>query len=105
MFSPVALRAQAVPSFTSSPAEIVLKGDCSGNGLLYDCGNNGLVWTAGAVRMNHMQVVGSHNSYHVEAPKAERDLQSAAAPAAIDLQYSHAGLDVQLEYLHLRNLE
>ncbi|KAL6867060.1 hypothetical protein J3F83DRAFT_766088 [Trichoderma novae-zelandiae] len=98
----VALGARAVPS---SPAEIVLKGDCSRDGLLYDCARNGLVWTAGAVHMNHMQVVGSHNSYHVEAPKAERDLQSAAAPAAIDLQYSHAALGVQLEYLHLRNLE
>ncbi|KAL7943407.1 hypothetical protein V8C42DRAFT_328944, partial [Trichoderma barbatum] len=95
------LGAVAVPP----PAEIVLKGDCSQDGLLWDCGRNGLVWTKGAVRMNHMQVVGSHNSYHIEAPKAERDLQSAAAPTSTDLQYSHAALDVQLEYLHVRNLE
>lgn len=80
-------------------------GDCSQHGLLWDCGANGLVWTKGAVRMNHMQVVGSHNSYHVEAPKAERDLQTAWTSAATDLQYSHAALDVQLEYLHVRNLE
>ncbi|UKZ77043.1 hypothetical protein TrVFT333_004760 [Trichoderma virens FT-333] len=96
-----ALGAVAVPP----PAEKVLKGDCSHNGLLWDCGRDGLVWTKGAVRMNHMQVIGSHNSYHVEAPKAERDLQAAFTSAAVDLQYSHAALDVQLEYLHVRNLE
>ncbi|EHK15262.1 uncharacterized protein TRIVIDRAFT_228301 [Trichoderma virens Gv29-8] len=96
-----ALGAVAVPP----PAEKVLKGDCSHNGLLWDCGRDGLVWTKGAVRMNHMQVIGSHNSYHVEAPKAERDLQAAFTSAAVDLQYSHAALDVQLEYLRVRNLE
>ncbi|KAL7935098.1 hypothetical protein V8C35DRAFT_300701 [Trichoderma chlorosporum] len=95
-----ALGVVAVPQ-----AEKVLVGDCSRDGLLWDCGRNGLVWTKGAVRMNQMQVVGSHNSYHVEAPKAERDLQAAVAAAAVDLQYSHAALDVQLEYLHVRNLE
>lgn len=93
--------AVAVPSTSQK----VLVGDCSQHGLLWDCGANGLVWTKGAVRMNHMQVVGSHNSYHVEAPKAERDLQTAWTSAATDLQYSHAALDVQLEYLHVRNLE
>lgn len=97
----VALGAVAVPSTSQK----VLVGDCSQHGLLWDCGANGLVWTKGAVRMNHMQVVGSHNSYHVEAPKAERDLQTAWTSAATDLQYSHAALDVQLEYLHVRNLE
>ncbi|KAJ4860668.1 phosphoinositide phospholipase c, ca2+-dependent domain-containing protein [Trichoderma breve] len=96
-----ALGAVAVPSTSQK----VLAGDCSQHGLLWDCGANGLVWTKGAVRMNHMQVVGSHNSYHVEAPKAERDLQTAWTSAATDLQYSHAALDVQLEYLHVRNLE
>lgn len=97
----VALGAVAVPSTSQK----VLVGDCSQHGLLWDCGANRLVWTKGAVRMNHMQVVGSHNSYHVEAPKAERDLQTAWTSAATDLQYSHAALDVQLEYLHVRNLE
>lgn len=55
--------------------------------------------------MNHIQVIGTHNSYHIEAPKAERDLQSTFASGAIDLQYSHSALDVQLEHLHVRNLE
>ncbi|KAH6606935.1 acid phosphatase [Trichoderma cornu-damae] len=97
-----ALGAVAVPS---PSAQVVLKGDCPQDGPRGSCAENGLAWTEGAVRMNHMQVVGSHNSYHVEAPKAERDLQSAFASAAVDLQYSHAALDVQLEYLHVRNLE
>ncbi|RFU75727.1 acid phosphatase [Trichoderma arundinaceum] len=98
-----ALGAVAVPSH---PAQVVLKGDCSRDGLPGDCAaGKRLAWTAGAVRMNQMQVVGSHNSYHVEAPKAERDLQSAFATAAVDLQYSHSALDVQLEYLHVRNVE
>lgn len=88
-----------------SESQIVLQNDHSHNGLSRKFFKNGLVWTEGAVRMNHIQVVGSHNSYHIEAPKAERDLQSTFASGAIDLQYSHSALDVQLEYLHVRNLE
>jgi hypothetical protein len=88
-----------------SESQIVLQNYDSHNGISWEFVKNGLVWTEGAVRMNHVQVVGSHNSYHIEAPKAERDLQSTFASGAIDLQYSHSALDVQLEYLHVRNLE
>lgn len=54
--------------------------------------------------MNQVQVVGSHNSYHVEAPKKERDLQGIV-PSSIDLQYSHAALDVQFESQKVRSIE
>lgn len=89
----------------SSESQIVFKNDPSHDGISRKFVKNGLVWTDGAVRMNHIQVVGSHNSYHIEAPKAERDLQSTFASGAVDLQYSHSALDVQLEHLHVRNLE
>ncbi|KAM0456100.1 hypothetical protein ACHAPV_007346 [Trichoderma viride] len=96
-----ALGAVAAPS----ESQIVLQHDDFHDGISRKYAKNGLVWTEGLVRMNHIQVVGSHNSYHIEAPKAERDLQSTFASGAIDLQYSHSALDVQLEYLHVRNLE
>lgn len=92
----------AVPS---SESQIVFKNDHPLDGISRKFVKNGLVWTEGAVRMNHIQVIGTHNSYHIEAPKAERDLQSTFASGAIDLQYSHSALDVQLEHLHVRNLE
>lgn len=90
----------------SSESQIVFtKNHSHDDGISRKFAKNGLVWTEGSVRMNHIQVVGSHNSYHIEAPKAERDLQSTFASGAIDLQYSHSALDVQLEHLHVRNLE
>lgn len=33
-----------------------------------------------AVHLNQIQVIGSHNSYHVEAPPAEEQLRAAFAP-------------------------
>ncbi|KAK5989772.1 hypothetical protein PT974_08032 [Cladobotryum mycophilum] len=64
-----------------------------------------LTWTEGALRMNQIQVIGTHNSYHVEAPRKESDLQLMFSADAVDLEYSHLPLDSQLEHQHVRNLE
>ena len=37
-----------------------------------NCPKNDSTWTEGALRMNHMQVVGTHNSYHIEPPNEEK---------------------------------
>lgn len=55
--------------------------------------------------MNHMQVVGSHNSYHVEVPLEEVEAQKELLPDYINYRYSHAQLDVQLGEQKMRNLE
>ncbi|KND86761.1 hypothetical protein TOPH_08592 [Tolypocladium ophioglossoides CBS 100239] len=66
---------------------------------------NGLRWCAHAVRMNQIQVVGTHNSYHIAAGDKERKIQAELSSDARDLWYSHARLDTQLTYQHMRNLE
>lgn len=55
--------------------------------------------------MNHVQVVGSHNSYHVESPLEERKVQQELLENTINYWYSHAQLDIQLEDQKMRNLE
>ncbi|KAK1993454.1 acid phosphatase, partial [Colletotrichum falcatum] len=66
---------------------------------------NGLTWTTGAVRMNHVQVVGTHNSYHREAPLAERPAQAGILPNVQNYYYSHPALDVQAAYQSVRSFE
>ncbi|POR32459.1 Histone-lysine N-methyltransferase [Tolypocladium paradoxum] len=66
---------------------------------------NGLRWSAHAVRMNQMQVVGTHNAYHIEVGEQERKIQAEMSSASQDLVYSHSKLDVQLTYQQVRNLE
>jgi hypothetical protein len=70
-----------------------------------------LVLTAGdasarALRINEIQVVGTHNSYHVEPSPAEKALRSGAG--AIDettLEYSFAPLPWQLDREDVRQVE
>ncbi|HEU4535800.1 MAG TPA: phosphatidylinositol-specific phospholipase C1-like protein, partial [Polyangiaceae bacterium] len=52
---------------------------------------------ADCLRVNHLQVVGTHNSYHRKAPPAIFSAISALQPAlAASIDYSHAPLDEQL---------
>lgn len=92
-----ALKQFAVLLGASAPA--VLGAACS-----MDYTKNGFVW-GDAVRMNQIQVVGTHNSYHVEAPEQERKLMETLSSEVEDLWYSHDKLDVQLREQHVRNLE
>ncbi|EFQ31403.1 acid phosphatase [Colletotrichum graminicola] len=66
---------------------------------------DGLTWSAGAVRMNHVQVIGTHNSYHREAPLAEHPTQAGILPNVQNYYYSHPALDVQATYQSIRNFE
>ncbi len=50
-----------------------------------------------ALRMNQLQVVGTHNSYHVATPGAFHDLLAKAQPDALEWEYTHAPLDTQLD--------
>ncbi|KAG5922290.1 hypothetical protein E4U53_003715 [Claviceps sorghi] len=55
--------------------------------------------------MNQMQVIGSHNSYHVEASAAEKKVMEGLSPSVRDLFYGHDALNVQLQEQLIRSLE
>jgi len=56
--------------------------------------------------MNEVQVVGTHNSYHIETTLAERKvLEMVIGPTAQNLYYSHASIPDQLTYQSIRGLE
>uniref|UniRef100_L2FPX7 Acid phosphatase, putative n=1 Tax=Colletotrichum fructicola (strain Nara gc5) TaxID=1213859 RepID=L2FPX7_COLFN len=65
---------------------------------------NGLTWSRG-LRMNQIQVVGTHNSYHRESPLEERDTQRTILPDTQNYWYSHPALDIQAQYQSIRNFE
>src|SRR5262249_27055048 len=60
----------------------------------------------GTLRLNHMQVLGSHNSYHVQAPpplfQAVSDFSEAVAQT---LEYSHPPLAEQFDGQGIRQIE
>lgn len=58
------------------------------------------------VHLNEVQVVGSHNSYHVEASNAESDLRrSVIGDEENGLQYNHAPLEEQFSDQRVRQIE
>lgn len=57
------------------------------------------------LRMNQVQQIGSHNSYHRELSTNEQKLQLQLNPGSPDLWYSHAPVGQQLEDQHVRALE
>ncbi|GAA3578965.1 phosphatidylinositol-specific phospholipase C1-like protein [Kribbella ginsengisoli] len=57
------------------------------------------------VRMNQVQQIGSHNSYHRELNAAEQKAQLSLNPGVVDLFYSHASVPQQLEDQNMRTLE
>ncbi|GAA0611547.1 hypothetical protein HPO96_22210 [Kribbella sandramycini] len=61
--------------------------------------------TSAGVKMNQIQVIGSHNSYHREVSDAEKKIQFGQRPDSVDLWYSHAPLSQQLEDQNVRQLE
>lgn len=65
-----------------------------------------LTFTPSALRMNHIQVIATHNSYHLEATPQERAWHARLLPAAHgDYYYSHATLAHQLAHQGVRSLE
>jgi hypothetical protein len=57
------------------------------------------------LRLNQVQMIGSHNSYHRELSPAEQKVQQAQNPGSVDLWYSHAPITQQLEDQNVRTLE
>jgi hypothetical protein len=57
------------------------------------------------LRLNQIQVVGSHNSYHRELSPAEQKVQQQQNAGSVDLWYSHAPISQQLEDQNVRSLE
>jgi hypothetical protein len=55
--------------------------------------------------MNHIQVIGTHNSYHREVSLAERAVFEKYVPSPEDYYYSHATLPNQLEHQSVRSFE
>jgi Phosphoinositide phospholipase C, Ca2+-dependent len=60
---------------------------------------------SGSLRMNQLQVIGVHNSYHRELSATEKQVQQAQDPGAVNLFYSHASIPAQLEDQNVRALE
>ncbi len=59
----------------------------------------------GTVHLNQMQVIGSHNSFHVEPPADLLATLIGFDPTAIQLAYSHPPLDEQFSYEGVRQIE
>lgn len=60
----------------------------------------------GALRLNHLQVVGTHNSYHVQAdPPVFAALLAFSEPLARTLEYTHIPLFDQFETQGIRQIE
>jgi hypothetical protein len=57
------------------------------------------------VSLNQVQVLGSHNSYHIEPDPALIDLYVLFDETAIQWEYTHRPLDEQVELLGIRQIE
>jgi hypothetical protein len=57
------------------------------------------------LRLNHIQVKGSHNSYHIEPAPELIDAFMAVDPTAFTLAYTHDPLPVQFEEQGVRQIE
>ena len=58
------------------------------------------------VRLNQMQVIGTHNSYHLRAPESLRTLVTKRSPfTARALDYAHLPLPEQFSRLGIRQIE
>lgn len=75
----------------------------AGTAAVAGTGNN--EWKGG-VRLNEVQVIGTHNSYHVEASPEEEALRAGMDPAAEKaLEYGHPPLAEQLSGENVRQIE
>lgn len=57
------------------------------------------------VRLDQIQVIGTHNSYHVELPPEQLAARVAADPGAAELAYTHLPIPDQLSSQGVRQLE
>ncbi|MFI6596034.1 phosphatidylinositol-specific phospholipase C1-like protein [Nonomuraea sp. NPDC050536] len=59
----------------------------------------------GGIRINQIQTMATHNSYHRELTDAEKDVQRKTDNGWWNLQYSHPALPLQFENEHVRGIE
>ena len=72
-------------------------------GIVLACGAG---VTAGEPRLNQIQVIGSHNSYHIApAPEIQQLIGSAGKARAEGLDYTHRPFDEQFSKLGIRQIE
>ncbi|EGP85255.1 uncharacterized protein MYCGRDRAFT_45762 [Zymoseptoria tritici IPO323] len=57
------------------------------------------------LRLNHIQVVGTHNSYHREISRSERDIFEKYIPDPENVYYSHSKWTDQLDHQSVRSFE
>ena len=57
------------------------------------------------VSLNQVQVIGTHNSYHIQPDPVLIDLYLLFDETAIQLEYTHRPLDEQFEHLGIRQIE
>ena len=57
------------------------------------------------LRINEIQVIGTHNSYHIEPAPELLDIFLGFDPAAIAWEYTHLPLPMQFELLGIRQIE
>lgn len=98
------------PSAASVPVAVILVlvmgllGGCSqGDGS--GSGSGGSAREAVAVRLNQMQVAGSHNSYHVEPSAEALEIYGRVTTRARELAYTHSPIATQLTEEGVRQLE
>lgn len=78
---------------------------------LFPSGADAFVWRPSAqgnkngLRLNHIQVVGTHNSYHREVALTERKVLEQYISGYQNLYYSHSSFSNQLNYQQVRSLE
>ncbi|KKY18705.1 putative acid phosphatase [Phaeomoniella chlamydospora] len=65
---------------------------------------NGLTWGSG-LRMNQIQIIGTHNSYHREVSLEERPYHAVLLSDPENYYYSHSALNLQAEYQNVRSFE
>ncbi len=61
--------------------------------------------SAAPLRLNHLQAIGTHNSYHLEASPAESRIRRDAGYDDSPLAFSHLPVSEQLENQQVRQLE
>ena len=61
--------------------------------------------SAAPLRLNHLQVIGTHNSYHLEASPAESAIRRDAGYDDSAVAFSHLPITEQLETQQVRQLE
>ncbi|ORY13404.1 PLC-like phosphodiesterase [Clohesyomyces aquaticus] len=73
--------------------------------LLANCISPSAASKPSDLRLNHIQVIGTHNSYHREINLAERAVFEKYVPSPQNYYYSHSTLSNQLQHQSVRSLE